>query len=100
MDCYPVDDIREKKNYELHQSMKNISMKVTVGFALPCEPRVRWHGREIRASYARVGVEEVVPGYESLELQSLDRKRRQHLEKPWVVPFYRIRNTSCFQARR
>jgi hypothetical protein len=48
--------------------MKNISMKVAVGFTLPCEPRVRWHGRGIQAGYARVGVDEVVPGYESLEL--------------------------------
>jgi hypothetical protein len=43
-------------------------MKVVAGFALPYEPIVRWHGREIRAGYADVGVDKVVPGYESLEL--------------------------------
>ena len=48
--------------------MKNISLKVAVGFALACEPGARWHGSEILAGYARVGVDEVVPGYESLEL--------------------------------
>ena len=68
MDCYPVDDIREKTNCELHQSMKNISMKVVVGFALACEPGARWHGGDIPAGYARVGVDEVLPGYETLEL--------------------------------
>jgi hypothetical protein len=41
MDRYPVDDISDKINRELHQSMKNISMKVAVGFALPSEPGVR-----------------------------------------------------------
>ncbi|KAK1679472.1 hypothetical protein QYE76_040320 [Lolium multiflorum] len=41
MDHYPMDDIMEKTNCELHQSMKNISMKVAVGFALTCEPGAR-----------------------------------------------------------
>jgi hypothetical protein len=66
MERYPVDDIRDRTSCELHQSMKNISMKVD--FALPCEPGVHLHGREIRAGYARVVVDEVVPGYDSLEL--------------------------------
>jgi hypothetical protein len=35
MDRYPVDDISGKTNCEMHQSMKNISMKVAVGYALP-----------------------------------------------------------------
>jgi hypothetical protein len=47
MDLYPVDDIRDKKFFEIHHSMKNIYMKVAVGFALPREPGIRWHGREI-----------------------------------------------------
>jgi hypothetical protein len=33
-------------------------------------------------------------------LMLLDLKRRQHLEKYWVVSFFGIRNTSCFQALR
>jgi hypothetical protein len=68
MDRYPVDDIRDKTNCELHQSMKNISMKVEVDFALPCEPGVPWHGREIRDGYDHVEVDEVVPRYEYLDL--------------------------------
>ena len=63
MDRYPVDDLGEKRNCQLHQSMKNISMKVAEGFALACEPRARWHGGEIQAGYARVGVDEVLPRY-------------------------------------
>jgi hypothetical protein len=68
MDRYPMDDISGKKNCEMHQSMKNISMKVAVGYALPSGPGQLWHSREIRAGYARVGVDAIVPGYESLEL--------------------------------
>jgi hypothetical protein len=49
MDRYPVDDISKKTSFEMHVPMKNISMKVAVG-------------------YARVGVDAIVPGYESLEL--------------------------------
>jgi hypothetical protein len=37
---YPVDGIKDKTPCELHQSMKNISMKAAVGYALSCEPRV------------------------------------------------------------
>ncbi|KAK1652732.1 hypothetical protein QYE76_070537 [Lolium multiflorum] len=43
-------------------------MKVAVGFALPFEPRACWHGGEIQAGYAHAGVDEVVQGYDSLEL--------------------------------
>jgi hypothetical protein len=68
MDRYPMDDISGKTSCEMHQSMKNISMKVAVGYALPSGPGQIWHGREIRAGYARVGVDAIVLGYESLEL--------------------------------
>ena len=65
---YHVDDITERKNCELHQSMKNISMKVAVGFALPSEPGACFHGCQIPVGYAHVGVDKVMKGYESLEL--------------------------------
>jgi hypothetical protein len=68
MDRYPVDDISGKTSCEMHQSMKNISMKVAVGYALTSGPGQLWHGREIRAGYARVGVNAIVSGYESLDL--------------------------------
>jgi hypothetical protein len=68
MDHYPADDINKKTNCEMHVPMKNISMKVAVGYVLPYRPEQLWYGREIRAGYARVGVDAIVPGYESLEL--------------------------------
>jgi hypothetical protein len=52
---FPVDGINESISCELHQRMKNISMKVAVGQALPCPPNACWHGREIPAGYAKVG---------------------------------------------
>jgi hypothetical protein len=47
------------ETYQLHQSMKNISMKVVVGFALPSKPGAYFHGFLLPASYARAGVNEV-----------------------------------------
>jgi hypothetical protein len=68
MDRYPVDDISGKTSCEMHQSMKNISMKVAIGYALTSGPGQLWNGREIRASYACVRVDAIMPGYESLDL--------------------------------
>jgi hypothetical protein len=54
---YPMDRIKELTSCKLHQRMKNISMI-----------DVRWHGREIPAGYAKVGVHEIVPGFHDMEL--------------------------------
>jgi hypothetical protein len=48
--------------------MKNISMKMTVGQALPCPPDARCHGRKIPAGYAKVGVDKIVTGFYDMEL--------------------------------
>ena len=66
---YPVDDIQETTTCELHMKMKNISMKVADGFALPYTPEATIHGNPIPPGYARVGVDEVLSGYDSLELE-------------------------------
>ena len=65
---YPVDGIKDSISCELHQKLKNISMKVAVGYALPCPPDARWQDREIPASYAKVGVDEIVSGFHDMEL--------------------------------
>jgi len=65
---YPVDAIKEQKPCELHQLFRNISLKVALGYALPCPPGAVWHHREIPAGYARVGVDEIVPGFNDMEL--------------------------------
>jgi hypothetical protein len=51
--------------------MKNISMKVAVGYRLSSEPGATWHCREIPVGYAHVRADEIVSGYESLELDML-----------------------------
>ena len=63
-----MDGIKEQISCELHQKVKNISLKVAVGYALPCPPEARWHGREIPAGYAKVTVDEIVMGFDSMEL--------------------------------
>ena len=65
---YPVDDVTEKISCELHMSMKNISFKVAVGYALPNQSGASYHLGGIPAGYARVGVDEVVPLYANLDL--------------------------------
>jgi hypothetical protein len=65
---YPVDGIKESISCELHQRMRNISMKVAIGQALPSGPDVCWHGREIPAGYDNVGVDEIVTGFHDMEL--------------------------------
>ena len=43
-------------------------MNVAVGTDLLCPPEARWHGREIPAGYAKVTVDEIVMGFDSMEL--------------------------------
>ena len=65
---YPVDEVEARTACELHVTVKNISMKVALGFALPCPPEATYHGSQIPAGYARVGVDEVELTCRSLEL--------------------------------
>ena len=59
---YPVDDITEKTNSDLHMTTKNISFPVAVGYALTNQSRATHHGGQIRAGYALVGVEKSYAG--------------------------------------
>ncbi|KAK1679436.1 hypothetical protein QYE76_040284 [Lolium multiflorum] len=69
----PVDGIKEQTPCDLHEVFRNLSVKVAVGYVLPAfgaegEPAT-WHGNEIPAGYARVGVDSVVPSWETLQLE-------------------------------
>ena len=69
----PLDGIKEQTPCDLHEVFRNLSVKVAVGYVLPAfgaegEPAT-WHGNEIPAGYARVGVDSVVPSWETLELE-------------------------------
>jgi hypothetical protein len=65
---YPVDEIDVSKPCELHIPIKNKSLRVAHGMALPVQARPTFHGSEVPAGYSTVSVEEVVAGYEDLEL--------------------------------
>jgi hypothetical protein len=43
-------------------------MKVAIGQALPSGHDVRWHGCGIPAGYAKVGMDEIMPGFYDMEL--------------------------------
>ena len=43
-------------------------MRVAMGYALPNTPEATFHCNPIPAGYARVGVDEIEPGYDGLEL--------------------------------
>ena len=68
LDRYPVDDITENTNCELHVKMKNISMKVADTVAFTNTPEATFHCNPIPAGYARVLVDEVVDPYSELHL--------------------------------
>ena len=66
---YPVDDITEKTNCELHAPMLNITCPVATGYALPHQPGATFHFGVIPAGFARVGVTKIMPGMNSIELE-------------------------------
>ena len=63
---YPVDGIKDSISCELHVQMKNMSIKVAVGYAIPSTPDARWNDREIPDGYAKVGVDEILTGFHSI----------------------------------
>ena len=65
---YPVDDITEKTNYELHAPMRNISYPVARGYALPHQPGATFHFGEVPAGFASVGVTKVMAPFHSMDL--------------------------------
>ena len=65
---YPVDDITENTNCELHVKITNISMKVADAVAFINPPEATFHCNPIPAGYAHVLVDEVADQYSGLEL--------------------------------
>src|SRR5215216_5551201 len=65
---YPVDDVREMAQCELHQPMNNLSFKVAIDTALPCLPGALHHSLPIPPGYARVTVDDIVKYFADLEI--------------------------------
>src|SRR3954467_8289265 len=66
---YPVDDVREMAQCELHHPMNNLSFKVAIGTALPCLPGALHHSLLIRPGYARVTVDDIAEDFADLEIE-------------------------------
>ncbi|KAK1617525.1 hypothetical protein QYE76_023042 [Lolium multiflorum] len=97
---YPMDDVQEMKECELHYPMGNISMKVVIGSALPCTPGALHHNNPFPDGYARVTVEDIVQGCEDLEIDYATPEGDVRLRDVKRNLFYGKRSTSSFQARR
>ena len=86
---YPVDDITERTNCELHTPMRNISLKVAVGYVLPKESEANYLNGDIPPGYAHVGVDEVVPEFQTLDLEIpggvTGHRNPPGIRKSWVI---------------
>ncbi|XP_071676621.1 uncharacterized protein [Lolium perenne] len=65
---YPVDYVTEKTDCELYMLFRTASVKVAVGYVYPSEEGATHHHMPIPPGCVRVGVDEVVPAFESVEL--------------------------------
>ena len=93
---YPVDGIKEQTPCELHDVLKNLSVKVAVGFAFSLV--IRQHGMEgtFQLAMLVLGWIRLYRGLSQWSLTSLDLKVSLHLENVWVISFYGTRRTSRF----
>ncbi|KAK1645151.1 hypothetical protein QYE76_062956 [Lolium multiflorum] len=65
---YPVDYVTEKTDCELYMLFRNASVKVALGYVYPSEDGATHHHMPIPPGCVRVGVDEVVPAFETVEL--------------------------------
>ena len=66
--CYPVDGITDNEHCVLMVKFHNLTLKVAVGYVLPPRPDATFHCRPIPHGYAIVMVDEIMEGFEELEL--------------------------------
>ncbi|RLM55295.1 transposon protein, putative, CACTA, En/Spm sub-class [Panicum miliaceum] len=83
---YHVDDITQRTPCEMQSPNKNLIFTVAYGSALPTQPGNVYHGQQIPAGYARVGVEQVCNGYEMLELDIPEGDGEKTLGHSWLHP--------------
>ena len=65
---YPVDSITEAEHCVLMAKCQNLTLKAAVGFVLPPRAEGTFHCRPIPHGYAIVTVDEIMEGFEGLEL--------------------------------
>ena len=65
---YPVDSITENEHCVLMEKYHNLALKIPVGYILPPRAEGTFHCRPIPHGFAIVVVDEIVEGFEGLEL--------------------------------
>ena len=65
---YPVDTITKVQHCELMTKWQNLTLKAAVGFVAPPQAEETFHCRLIPHGYAVVTVDEIMEGFEELEL--------------------------------
>ena len=63
-----MDEITQQTSYELQCPFEILIFTVAYSTAMPTQPDDVYLGQQILAEYARVGVEKVCEGYETLKL--------------------------------
>ena len=61
--------------------MRNLTTVVAYGVAIPVLPGQKFHCSDIPPGYSTVGVEQVVPAYEDLELEHEGGDGEKHLQQ-------------------
>jgi len=65
---FPVDEITQRTPCDLQTAIKNLMFTIAYSTAMPTQPGDVYHGQQIPAGYARVGVEQACEGWRTLEL--------------------------------
>ena len=97
---YPVDDITENTNCELHFKMKNISMKVSDAVAFSNSPEATFHCNRFRRAMLVSSFMRWWPLIRSYSLTFLEVTTSTHWERPYIVSSYGERIASSFEGHR
>ena len=76
---YTVDTITEAEHCQLMTKCQNLTLKAAVGSVAPPQPDRTFHCRPIPHGYAVVMVDEVMEGFEELELDHPTGERENRL---------------------
>ena len=77
---YPVDSITEAEHCELMTKFQNLTLKAAVGSVVPPRAEGTFHCRPIPYGYAIVTMDEIMEGFEGLELDYPTGEGEIHLE--------------------
>ena len=93
---YPVDTITEAQHCQLMTKWQNLTLKAAVGSIAPPQPDGTFHYRPIPEGYAVVMADEVMEGFEELELDHPTGEGEIQLGLALKLHVYGGRSTSSF----